>query len=184
MRGSSKILNADFNCSVDSGFVDITTVESLDVSHNVAAHFPTTLDTRHRIKSVVKILRDGRISIILTILCPSELNFIYNRDRNYDHSRQEKESSTGQSQNGKLEKTFDRLFADSRGRARILDWFRPHVIAYVSDTVSNEMDMVKEVLHGTLDSVTPEFLFTWDLNSIMQNVVVDLSYQVRRQACS
>jgi len=59
---------------------------------------------------------------------------------------------------------FDRLFADSRGRARILDWFCPHAIAYMSDTVSNEMDMLKEALRGTLDSVTPEFLSTWDLD--------------------
>ncbi|KAG2360611.1 hypothetical protein BDR07DRAFT_1461916 [Suillus spraguei] len=62
---------------------------------------------------------------------------------------------TRQDQKGKLKKMFDRLFADLRGLARILDWFRPHAIAYVSDTVSNEMDIVKEALHGTLDSVTP-----------------------------
>ncbi|KAG2355110.1 hypothetical protein BDR07DRAFT_1427207 [Suillus spraguei] len=111
--------------------------------------------------SAVKILLDGRISImdfILTILDPSELDFAYNRDWIYNRSRQEKESSTGQGQKGKLEKMFDRLFADSRGRARILD--------------CNKMDMVKEALHGTLDSITPEFLSTWDLNSAMQNVVV------------
>jgi hypothetical protein len=34
------------------------------------------------------------------------------------------------------------------------------------------MDMVKEALRGTLDSVTPEFLSTWDLDSTMRNVVV------------
>ncbi|KAG2074962.1 hypothetical protein BDR04DRAFT_125528 [Suillus decipiens] len=33
MRGSSKNLDADFNCSVDSGFVDITRKEPLDASH-------------------------------------------------------------------------------------------------------------------------------------------------------
>ncbi|KAG2352035.1 hypothetical protein BDR07DRAFT_1439939 [Suillus spraguei] len=41
MRGSSKILNADFSCSVDS---DITTNEPLDVSH-IAAPLPH--DSRH-----------------------------------------------------------------------------------------------------------------------------------------
>ncbi|KAG2361053.1 hypothetical protein BDR07DRAFT_1377528 [Suillus spraguei] len=86
------------------------------------------------------------MDFILTILDPSELDFAYNRDWIYNRSRQEKESSTWQGQKGKLEKMFDCLFADSRGRARILDWFRPHAIAYVSDTVSNEMDMVKEAL--------------------------------------
>ncbi|KAG2363809.1 hypothetical protein BDR07DRAFT_1403107 [Suillus spraguei] len=119
MRGSLKILNADFNCSMDSGFVDITMNEPLDVSHIAPAPFPQ-LSSHKRIK-------------------------------------QEKESSTWQGQKGKLEKMFDRLFADSRGQAWILDWCRPHAIAYVSDTVSNEMDMVKEALHETLDSMTPDY---------------------------
>ncbi|KAG2359949.1 hypothetical protein BDR07DRAFT_1413762 [Suillus spraguei] len=104
---------------------------------------PLPHDSRHTnaSKSAVNILRDGRIlimDIILTILDPSELDFAYNRDRIYNRSRQDKENSAGQGQQGKLEKTFNHLFADSQGRAQILDWFRPHVMAYVSDTVSNE----------------------------------------------
>ncbi|KAG2369083.1 hypothetical protein BDR07DRAFT_1604966 [Suillus spraguei] len=168
------ILDADFNCSVDSGLVDITTDDPPDVSSISSTPSPR-LSSHERIKSAVKILRDGRISIIelmLTILDTSELDFAYNRDWIYNRSKQEKESVNGQGKKGKLEKMFDRLFADSRGRARVLDWFRPHMIAYVSDTVSNEMNMVKEALCGTLDSVTPEFLSTWDLNSTMQNIVV------------
>ncbi|KAG2066143.1 hypothetical protein BDR04DRAFT_1107149 [Suillus decipiens] len=54
----------------------------------------------------------------------------------------------------------------------ILDWFRPPCNSICTDTFSDEMNMVKQTLHGTLDSVTPEFLLTWDLNSTMQNVVV------------
>ncbi|KAG2074458.1 hypothetical protein BDR04DRAFT_177788 [Suillus decipiens] len=82
MRGSSKILNADFNCSVDSGFDDIATNEPSDVSH-IAAARSQRLSSHERIKSAVKILCDGRISImdfILTILDPSELDFAYNCD--------------------------------------------------------------------------------------------------------
>jgi hypothetical protein len=118
------------------------------------------------IKSALKILCDGHISIIdfiLTVLDPLEVNFAYNRDWIYNHSRQEKENITGQGKKGKLEKMFDYLFADLCGQAQILDWFCPHEIAYVSNTVSNEMDMVKEALCRTLNSVTLEFLSTWDL---------------------
>jgi hypothetical protein len=110
---------------VDSGFIDITTSDPPNVSTIAAASSPR-LSSHERIKSALKILRDGRISImdfILTILDPSELDFAYNRDWIYNQSRQEKESITGQGKKGKLEKMFDRLFADSRGRARILDWF-------------------------------------------------------------
>ncbi|KAG1908727.1 uncharacterized protein F5891DRAFT_936980 [Suillus fuscotomentosus] len=51
-------------------------------------------------------------------------------------------------------------------------WFHPHAVTYVCETVSAKMDAVKEDLRGTLDSVTPEFLSTWDLNSMMRDMVV------------
>ncbi|KAG1718275.1 hypothetical protein EDB19DRAFT_1799449 [Suillus lakei] len=64
------------------------------------------------------------------------------------------------------------MFADSRGRSRLLSWFHPHAVTYVCETVSTEMDAVKENLRGTLDPITPEFLSTWDLNSMMRDTVV------------
>ncbi|KAG1884573.1 hypothetical protein F4604DRAFT_1878642 [Suillus subluteus] len=53
----------------------------------------------------------------------------------------------------------------------MLEWFCPHAIAYISHAVSNEMDAVKEALRGTLDSVTPQFLLTWDLSTTIQDKV-------------
>ncbi|KAG1765406.1 hypothetical protein EDD22DRAFT_978741 [Suillus occidentalis] len=53
----------------------------------------------------------------------------------------------------------------------MLKWFRPHAVAYISCTVSNEMDAVKEALRGTLDSVTPQFLLTWNLSTTIQDKV-------------
>ncbi|KAG2739347.1 hypothetical protein P692DRAFT_20882046 [Suillus brevipes Sb2] len=47
---------------------------------------------------------------------------------------------------GKLEKMLDCLFADSRGRTRMMEWFRPRIISSVSAVISQEMDAVKEVL--------------------------------------
>ena len=35
------------------------------------------------------------------------------------------------------------------------------------------MDNVKRALHGTINTVSPEFLFTWDINTIVQKVVED-----------
>jgi len=100
---------------VDSGFIDITMDDPLDVSSIAAAPSPR-LSSHERIKSAVKILRDGRILIIdfmLTILDPSELDFAYNRDWIYNRSKQEKESVNGQGKKGKLEKMFDCLFGET-----------------------------------------------------------------------
>ncbi|KAG1842680.1 hypothetical protein C8R48DRAFT_780951 [Suillus tomentosus] len=170
MPVSSTVLNENFNRSVDSGFIDITT--GLPAA---AVATPSRLSPHERVKSVVKIFREGRMSIldfILRILDPSQPDFMYNRDWIYNPSKVEKENSgDGQRVSGKLEQMFDRLFADSRGRARMLEWFHPHAVAYISLTVSNEMDAVKEALRGTLDSVTPQFLSTWDLSTTIQDKV-------------
>jgi hypothetical protein len=80
-----------------------------DVSSIAAASSPR-LSSHERIKSALKILRDGCISIMdfmLTILDPLELDSAYNHDWIYNRSRQEKESITGQGKKGKLEKMFD-----------------------------------------------------------------------------
>lgn len=110
---------------------------------------------------------------MLKILDPSEASFAYNRDRIFNCSRQEKTGvDVGKAPVGKLEKMLDCLFADSRGRTQMMEWFRPCIISSVSAVISQEMDAVKEVLRGTLDSITPEFLLTWDLNSTIQNAVI------------
>jgi hypothetical protein len=172
---SSSILNSDFNCSVDSGFVDITGPSSTSFTDPVITP-SSRLSSTERIKAAIKILRDGRISILdfmLKILDPSEACFAYNRDRIFNCSRQKKMNvDVGKAAVGKLEKMFDCLFADSRGCTRMIEWFRPRVISSVSTIISQEMDAVKEVLRGTLDSITLEFLLTWDLNSTIQNAVV------------
>ncbi|KIK76565.1 hypothetical protein PAXRUDRAFT_169503, partial [Paxillus rubicundulus Ve08.2h10] len=41
----------------------------------------------------------------------------------------------------------------------------------VSSKVYNEMDNVKDALQGTISSITPEFLMTWDINSTMDCIV-------------
>jgi hypothetical protein len=158
---------------VDSGFIDITAPHTSEA-------FPTSprLSPHKRIKSVLKILREGRISVLdflLSILDPSEIEFSFNRDRIYNYPAKEKGNSTG-----KLEQLLDCMFADSRGRARMLKWFRPHAVDYVSDVVSTEMDAVKEDLRGALDIITLEFLLTWNLNSMMDNTVGPKAPVLRR----
>jgi len=89
-----------------------------------------------RVRAAIKILRDGHISILdfmLKIIDLSEPDFAYNRDRIYNCSRQEKTSvDVGKCPEGKFGNMFDYLFADSRGRTCMMEWFRPHAIS--SDT--------------------------------------------------
>ncbi|KAG1723328.1 hypothetical protein EDB19DRAFT_2043812 [Suillus lakei] len=146
---SSSILNSNFNCSVDSGFVDITGDPPSSTTFTDPMITPSSrLSSTERIKAAIKILRDGRISILdfmLKILDPSEASFAYNRDRIFNCSRQEKTSvDVGKAPVGKLEKMLDCLFADSRGRTRMMEWFRPRIISSVSAVISQEMDAVKE----------------------------------------
>ncbi|KIJ12598.1 hypothetical protein PAXINDRAFT_53366, partial [Paxillus involutus ATCC 200175] len=48
---------------------------------------------------------------------------------------------------------------------------QPHAITSVTKTVYDEMDHVKAALRITLDSITPDFLTSWDMNSLMSTTV-------------
>jgi hypothetical protein len=44
---------------------------------------------------------------------------------------------------------------------------RPHAIDLVCDVVSAEVDEVKESMRMTVDEMTPEFLATWSIDSVV-----------------
>ncbi|KIK90528.1 hypothetical protein PAXRUDRAFT_801390 [Paxillus rubicundulus Ve08.2h10] len=48
---------------------------------------------------------------------------------------------------------------------------QPHATTSISKTIYNEMDHVKAALRMTLDSITPDFLTSWDMNSLMSTMV-------------
>ncbi|KIK79607.1 hypothetical protein PAXRUDRAFT_769018, partial [Paxillus rubicundulus Ve08.2h10] len=68
---------------------------------------------------------------------------------------------------GKLEKLLDLICNDPRGQARVFQWMQPHVITSITKMIYNKMDHVKAVLRITLDSITHNFLTSWDMNSFM-----------------
>ncbi|KAG0695544.1 hypothetical protein DFH29DRAFT_1083321 [Suillus ampliporus] len=111
--------------------------------------------SHERIKSAVKILRDGRISIIdfmLTILDPSELDFAYNRDWIYNRSRQEKESVIGQDKKGNLRRCLTAYL-----QTRVVE------LGYWTGSVPTQSPMCP---------ILSSFYQRGTLNSTMQNVVV------------
>ncbi|KIK75922.1 hypothetical protein PAXRUDRAFT_171255, partial [Paxillus rubicundulus Ve08.2h10] len=50
-------------------------------------------------------------------------------------------------------------------------WIEAQAVDVVSSKVYNEMDNVKDTLQGTISSITPEFLMTWDINLTMDCLV-------------
>ncbi|KAF8127462.1 hypothetical protein EV363DRAFT_1172514 [Boletus edulis] len=61
---------------------------------------------------------------------------------------------------GKLAQLLD--YQDPRSKAQLLAWMEPHVLQLVAWKVYNEMDDVKHILSGTIDTISPESLLTYD----------------------
>ncbi|KAG2737045.1 hypothetical protein P692DRAFT_20135069, partial [Suillus brevipes Sb2] len=163
----SMLIDTDVNRSVDSGFVDLTTEAPAQTSR--LSIRGSRMSTHERISSALKILRDGRISVLdllIKILDPSEASYSTYRDRICVPSPKEKQLGTG-----RLEKMLDFLWEDPRSQTRVAEWLRPHAVAYVCSTVYNEMDDVKRCLHATLDTVTPELLLTCNVENTLASIM-------------
>jgi hypothetical protein len=118
-----------------------------------------------RIRNALAIVRDGKISFIdflSQILDPSEKEFkayctaIYSVDDNSPP---------------KLYQLFDLILNDPRGGPLFRCWIEAQAVDVVSSKVYDEMDDVKDALRGTISSITPEFLMTWDINSTMDRII-------------
>src|SRR6267154_5807493 len=106
----SMLVDTDVNRSVDSGFVDLTAETPAETSRQSTRG--SRMSTHERIGSVLKILRDGRISILdllVKITDPSQMLYSTYRDRMYVPSATEK-----QSRSGRLGKVLDFLCDDPR----------------------------------------------------------------------
>ena len=77
---------------------------------------------------------------------------------------------------GKLALLLDCLYEDPRGKARILAWMEPRALQSIARKVYNEMDDIKHILSGTIDTILPEFLLTWGINSTVGKKIVQTSY--------
>ncbi|KAG1887916.1 uncharacterized protein F5891DRAFT_1283178 [Suillus fuscotomentosus] len=150
----SMLIDTDINRSIDSGFVDLTAEAPAETSRSSTRG--SRMSTHECISSALKILRDGRISILdllVKIMDPSQMLYSTYRNRMYVPSATEKQLG-----NGRLEKVLDFLWEDPRSHARVLEWMHPHALSYVCDAVYGEMDQVKQCLHVTLNTITPELL--------------------------
>jgi hypothetical protein len=128
------------------------------------------LSPDERIQRALEILRSGRLSVLdfmIKILDPQEPTYATHRDRLYAIPK----SQT----TGKLVKLLDLIYDDKRGREQITRWMEPHAVELMAKKVYQEMDTVKVSLRQPIDSVTPELLRNWDLNSMMDSVVKDRS---------
>ena len=120
------------------------------------------LTREERLQKVLKILRDGCISLldfVLDILDDRNSKFSIHLNRFFMNP------------SGKLGQLLDHLFEDKRSNPILLSWMEPHAIVLVSDKVAKEMDEIKGALEGKICMITPESLLTWDINSVIGPLV-------------
>ncbi|KAF8132995.1 hypothetical protein EV363DRAFT_1583268 [Boletus edulis] len=119
-----------------------------------------------RIQRAIHVLQDGRLSLFtafLRVLDPMQEDFATYRGHIYACSKDQP--------HGKLAQLLDCLFQDSRSKAQLLAWMEPHALRLVARKVYNEMDDVKHILSGTIDTISPELLLTWDINSMVGKIM-------------
>ena len=68
---------------------------------------------------------------------------------------------------GKLSKLLDCILEDRGGRAVLLSWMEPHAIDLILNKVAKEMDKVKVALEWKINTITPDSLLTWDVDSFI-----------------
>ena len=107
-----------------------------------------------RIKRAMLVLHQSRLSLVtalIAVLDPSQQDFTIFRSKVY--------------KSGKLHWLLDTIFKDTWGSSSLLAWMEPRAIETVSQKVYNEMDNIKEDIQLKIDSITPEFLASWDVGS-------------------
>jgi hypothetical protein len=112
------------------------------------------VSVNERIKRAMQVLHQSRLSLVtalITVLDPSQQDFAVFRSKVY--------------KSGKLHQLLDTIFNDTRGSSCLLGWMEPHAIESVLQKVYSEMDNVKEDVRLKIDSITPEFLASWDVGS-------------------
>ncbi|KAF8151360.1 hypothetical protein B0H34DRAFT_822387 [Crassisporium funariophilum] len=65
---------------------------------------------------------------------------------------------------------LDFIMDNKKGAAILREWMRPHAIALVCDQVHDEMEAAKPFLRMTTAETSPDFIESWDINSIMDPV--------------
>ena len=68
---------------------------------------------------------------------------------------------------GKLGKLLDCMLEDKGGCVVLLSWMEPHAVEFISNKITKEMDEVEVALKWKINTITPESLLTWDIDSFI-----------------
>ena len=161
---------------------DVIRERSMNNNHNLIAQQPIPtpccccghlsnsprepVPQNERILKAIHVLQLGRLSLysaLLKVLDPADKAFAAHRDRIYACPKDRPD--------GKLAQLLDCLYEDRRGKAQLLAWMEPRALQSLARKVYDEMDDIKRVLNGTMDTITPEFLLKWDINSTVQKIM-------------
>ena len=161
---------------------DVVSERSMNNNHNLIAqqpiptpccccgHFSNSpkepVPQNEHILKAIHILQLDQLSLysaLLKVLDPADKAFAAHRDRIYACPKDRPD--------GKLAQLLDCLYEDHRGKAQLLTWMEPHALQSLARKVYDKMDNIKHILNGTMDTIMPEFLLKWDINSTVQNIM-------------
>ncbi|KAG6835025.1 hypothetical protein H0H93_005508 [Arthromyces matolae] len=114
------------------------------------------------IQNALDILQNARISLsecLLTVLDDSNQDFFDYRTAFFNKSN-----------SWRLERFLELIWKHEKGSYTMKNWLKPHAVDYVCNLVSHELEAAKPSLMMNTDEVTPEFISTWDINSIMEPI--------------
>lgn len=120
------------------------------------------VSVNERIKRAIQILHLSRLSLVtalITVLDPSEQDFTLHRGKIYEST--------------KLHQLLDYIHDDLRGSVSLLTWMEPRSIDFVLRKVYSEMDSIKDDVRLEIDSMTPEFLGSWDIGPTIGAAMAD-----------
>ncbi|KIL00546.1 hypothetical protein PAXRUDRAFT_806398 [Paxillus rubicundulus Ve08.2h10] len=66
---------------------------------------------------------------------------------------------------------LDCIHENERGCVHLLRWIEPRAVELVSEKIMSKMDDVKSALAGTIKTITPKSLLSWDVNTFIGSVV-------------
>lgn len=118
----------------------------------------TTVDVIHK---AIKILQGSKISLLVflkTVLDENCNEFAYSRVAFYAGRKSQ------------LSELLELFWESDKGSPLMKEWLQPHAVELACDIVHAEMEAAKPALQMTMADVTPEFISTWDINSIMEPI--------------
>lgn len=135
--------------------------------HIPSQHIPRQrkerVSKKETICNILDTLRNAKMSpiqFLTAVLDETDQEYIYFRDAFYTEHKSSQ----------RLANFLDVVWESPKGCHMLKDWMRPHAINLICEIIDEEMERAKPNLQYSTKDVTPEFISTWNINSLMDCV--------------